>query len=312
MRPHILSLILFFSICDLPLAIAASWGFNDATVSVHGKKAGVGGGEKQKLVENKSLPDPILLGVSDTLKILLTTTEDKQGSRPHQAFLLLREPKSNLDTSFPLSVKDGGKGKLELSQKDLPVQFASRAQTLSASLVIASFGSSKPYRSHAFDLKIHLDPSAPPSSIDKPLRYGKLPEIHHIFKSDPKSPPKIITIVFAGAVVAALPTLLIVVWSSNTSPDRPMLMFVPHPVALVGSKHQPHVKSLRKLTTISRRVLPFDTGYGRDLFHVLHVLESLSDITRCCCCRIDLFPERKQGFTGSPGAKTCWSEIEKI
>ncbi|CAO1596327.1 hypothetical protein XANCAGTX0491_000178 [Xanthoria calcicola] len=213
MRPHILSLILFFSICDLPLAIAASWGFNDATVSVHGKKAGVGGGEKQKLVENKSLPDPILLGVSDTLKILLTTTEDKQGSRPHQAFLLLREPKSNLDTSFPLSVKDGGKGKLELSQKDLPVQFASRAQTLSASLVIASFGSSKPYRSHAFDLKIHLDPSAPPSSIDKPLRYGKLPEIHHIFKSDPKSPPKIITIVFAGAVVAALPTLLIV-WLS--------------------------------------------------------------------------------------------------
>lgn len=48
MRPHILSLVLFFSICDLPLTIAASWGFNDATVSVHGKKAGVGGDEKQK------------------------------------------------------------------------------------------------------------------------------------------------------------------------------------------------------------------------------------------------------------------------
>ncbi|CAL8576766.1 hypothetical protein XPA_002631 [Xanthoria parietina] len=214
MRPHILStVVLFFSLCGLPLAIAASWGFNDATLSVHGKKAGVGGGEKQKLVENKSLPDPVLLGVSDTLKILLTTTEDKTGSRPHQAFLLLREPKSNLDTSFPLSVKDGGKGKLELSHKDLPVQFASRSQTLSASLVIASFGSSKPYRSHAFDLKIELDPSAPPSSVDKPLRYGKLPEIHHIFKSDPQSPPKIITIIFAGAVVVALPTLLIV-WLS--------------------------------------------------------------------------------------------------
>ncbi|KAL8988451.1 MAG: hypothetical protein Q9169_008552 [Polycauliona sp. 2 TL-2023] len=228
MRPHILSTVaLFFSLWDLPLATAASWGFNDATISIHGKKAGVGGGDKKKylkttlhycqetdlapsLIENKSLPDPVVLGELDNLKILLTTIENKKPSRPHQAFLLLREPKSNLDTSFPLSIKESGKGKLELSHKDLPVQFSTRSQTLSASLVIASFGSSKPYRNHAFDLKIELDPSSPPRAADKPLRYGKLPEIHHIFKSDPKSPPKIITIVFAGAVIAALPALFIV------------------------------------------------------------------------------------------------------
>ncbi|KAL8666512.1 MAG: hypothetical protein Q9168_007464 [Polycauliona sp. 1 TL-2023] len=214
MRSHILSTaFLFLSTWALPSATAASWGFNDASISVHGKKAGVGGGEKKNLVENKSLPDPVLLGESDTLKIVLTTTENKKSSRPHQAFLLVREPKSNLDTSFPLSIKDSGKGKLELTHKDLPVQFSSRSQTLSASLVIASFGSSKPYRNHAFDLKIEFDPSSPPRAVDKPIRYGKLPEIHHIFKSDPKSPPKIITIVFAGAVIAALPTLLIV-WLS--------------------------------------------------------------------------------------------------
>lgn len=67
-----------------------------------------------RLTENKSLPDPISLGASETLKIVLTTNEDKKASRPHQAFLLLREPKSNLDTSFPLSVKESGKGKVEL------------------------------------------------------------------------------------------------------------------------------------------------------------------------------------------------------
>ncbi|KAL8776497.1 MAG: hypothetical protein Q9213_008251 [Squamulea squamosa] len=169
------------------------------------------------LVENKSLPEPILLGESDTLKIILTTNEDKKASRPHQAFLLLREPKSNLDTSFPFSVRDSGKGKVELSHKDLPAQFLSGPKTLSASLVIASFGESKPYRNHAFDLKIDFDPSSPPLSVDKPLRYGKLPEIHHIFKSDPKSPPKIITIVFAAAVIAALPSLFIVVCSPDFS-----------------------------------------------------------------------------------------------
>ena len=33
-----------------PIITAASWGFEDATISVHGKKAGVGGGLKEKYV----------------------------------------------------------------------------------------------------------------------------------------------------------------------------------------------------------------------------------------------------------------------
>ena len=57
-------------------------------------------------------------------------------------------------------------------------------------------------------MSISLDPNSPLPSTEKPLRYGKLPEIHHIFKSDPTSPPKIITIVFTAAVMAALPVLL--------------------------------------------------------------------------------------------------------
>ena len=98
------------------------------------------------------------------------------------------------------------------SHKDLPVQFlASPPKTLSASLIIASFGTSDPYRGPAFDIKIELDPSAPPPAVEKPLRYGKLPEIHHIFKPDPKSPPKIITLFFTGLVIAALPLLLVIV-----------------------------------------------------------------------------------------------------
>lgn len=75
-------------------------------------------------------------------------------------------------------------------------------------LVIASFGSSKPYSNHVFDLKVKLDPNAPFAAPERPLRYGKLPEIRHTFKADPRSPPKIVTLVFAGAVIAALPTLL--------------------------------------------------------------------------------------------------------
>lgn len=44
---------------------------------------------------------------------------------------------------------------------------------------------------------------------EKPLRYGKREEIHHIFKDDPQSPPKVISLVFTLAVVAMVPALLI-------------------------------------------------------------------------------------------------------
>ena len=78
---------------------------------------------------------------------------------------------------------------------------------LSAELILASFGSTKPYKSKAFDLSIKHVSGAPRPAVEKPLRYGKLPEIHHIFRPDPKSPPVIITLVFAIAALAAFPAL---------------------------------------------------------------------------------------------------------
>jgi oligosaccharyltransferase complex subunit delta (ribophorin II) len=59
-----------------------------------------------------------------------------------------------------------------------------------------------------FDLAITRDPNVPISAPETPVRYAAESEIHHIFRDDPKSPPKIITIVFTAAVAAALPILL--------------------------------------------------------------------------------------------------------
>ncbi|KAL6716399.1 hypothetical protein ACLMJK_005966 [Lecanora helva] len=185
---------------------ASSWGFDDGTVSVQGKKAGVGRGSKDKLSVSQPLSKSVELGPDDNLKILITTKEDKQSKRPHQTFLWIKDPKSSLDTSFAFQVKENGKAKVEISQKDIPNQLLSTSGPLEASLVIASFGSSKPYSSKAFDLSVDRDPGLP--AQEKPLRYGKLPEIHHIFKSDPTSPPKIITLIFTAAVVFALPVLV--------------------------------------------------------------------------------------------------------
>lgn len=48
------------------------------------------------------------------MKIILTTQEDKTAKRPHQAFLNIKHVDTQLETSYPLAVKETGKGKVEL------------------------------------------------------------------------------------------------------------------------------------------------------------------------------------------------------
>ncbi|MCJ1276315.1 hypothetical protein MMC21_004120 [Puttea exsequens] len=204
------SSLLYLLLGTASLSSAAhSWAFGDATVTVF-EKGGGAGALKEKFSPNKPLGKQLSLGASDSLKIVLTTQEDSKPKRPHQAFLHLQDSKSGLETSFPFQVKDNGKGKIDLAQKDIPTQLLSSSEPLSASIIVASFGPSKPYEGKAFELRIDLDPiNSPKLEKEKPLRYGNLSEIHHIFKSDPTSPPRIITIIFTAAVVAMLPALFI-------------------------------------------------------------------------------------------------------
>ncbi|KAI9766618.1 MAG: hypothetical protein M1840_006429 [Geoglossum simile] len=188
-------------------AASSSWSFSEAIVSLHGK--GASGGSKDKLSNHAPLSKPIALGASDSLKVILTAVEGKTPKRPHQALLLVKDVETGLETSFPFAVKDSGKGKLDLAQKDLPPQFLTTSKPLLATLLLGSFGPSAAFSNHVFNLDLILDPSVPISPVEKPLRYGKLKEIHHIFRSDPKSPPIIITLVFLAAAIACLPTLFI-------------------------------------------------------------------------------------------------------
>lgn len=94
------------------------------------------------------------------------------------------------------------------THKDLPIQFLTSSKPILASLVIGSFGSSKPYKSKIFDLNVSRDANVPLVIPEPPLRYAAEKEIHHIFREDPRSPPKIISLVFAAAVAGALPVLL--------------------------------------------------------------------------------------------------------
>lgn len=67
-----------------------------------------------RLAPAKALTSPVTLGAADTLKVVLTTQDGKAAKRPHQAFLLLQDPTTKLDVSYPFSVKESGKAKVEL------------------------------------------------------------------------------------------------------------------------------------------------------------------------------------------------------
>lgn len=71
-----------------------------------------------------------------------------------------------------------------------------------------------------FDINVVRDPRSGAATYEAPLRYGKRPEIKHIFRSDPKNPPKIISLVFAAAVLATVPVLLISVSFTINSLDH--------------------------------------------------------------------------------------------
>jgi hypothetical protein len=92
-------------------------------------------------------------------------------------------------------------------QKEIPAQILASSSALRATIVLASFGdSSESFSNHVFNLKIENSNPAP--SPATPQRYGKLQEIHHIFRADPKNPPVVISVVFTFFVFDALLFLL--------------------------------------------------------------------------------------------------------
>ncbi|TVY83306.1 Uncharacterized protein LSUE1_G001542 [Lachnellula suecica] len=187
------------------VAKSASWGFDEAVLTVTAKGAA---GLENKLSDHAPLSKAVSLGAQDALKVIITATEDGTPKRPHQAFLLLRDQDSGLETTFPFTMKENGKGKVDFTQKDIPVQLLTSKSPLRATLLLASFGTSIQFSNHVFNLDIKLDPNTALPKYDAPLRYGKLPEINHIFRADPKSGPIIISLFFVGAVLATVPILL--------------------------------------------------------------------------------------------------------
>ncbi|KAL1902688.1 hypothetical protein Sste5346_001131 [Sporothrix stenoceras] len=189
---------------------ASAWSFDDGSITITSKGPS-SNKVTEKLNAKSSLGKALVLGSNDVAKITLTTKDNGKEKRPHQAFLLLQDPMSGLEAPFPLTIKESGKGSVQISHKDIPVQLLASGNKVRASLVIGSFGSAQGYVSPSsdglFDLQFAHDPNMPAPSAATPERYTKKGEINHIFRADPRSPPKVISLFFVLAVAATVPVL---------------------------------------------------------------------------------------------------------
>lgn len=146
------------------------------------------------------------------------------------------------------------------------------------------------YNSPAFPLTIPHDSNAPAVAVETPLRYGKLPEIHHIFRSDPKSPPLIISSFFLLAVLGTIPMLLgavrlipfyLYLCLLTSSPYVPLCLprtdSVNWTVALPRRQHLIPPSRPVDLAGLARGLSRIHRRHRGCLLPILHQLESIPD-----------------------------------
>lgn len=93
---------------------ASSWTFADGKVEVI-PKAGADGAatSTHPFTEKERVKQTVTLRQADKIKVSLTAKEGSKAKRPHQAFLMVKEA-SGLEAPYALSVKESGKGSVEI------------------------------------------------------------------------------------------------------------------------------------------------------------------------------------------------------
>ncbi|KAG9292259.1 hypothetical protein G9A89_009071, partial [Geosiphon pyriformis] len=154
------------------------------------------------------LESPLQLVEDDNLKIILTIRDlknEKVFHQPHQAFLTLTNEKTNAQAVLILQVRDNGKARLELDMKSAPRELIMASADYTLDLIIGTFSSNHPikYTIGTAHIKVLKKPSLPP-----PIKYGPLPEIHHIFKESERLAP--IWLTYSFVIIVLTPWIFLI------------------------------------------------------------------------------------------------------
>ncbi|KAF9262185.1 oligosaccharyl transferase delta subunit [Marasmius fiardii PR-910] len=171
----------------------------------------------EPLSVSQKLSSSLSLEQTDVLKLSFQVVDKESGNgvQPQQTFLRFYDANTTEEGIQPLRISTSGKVKFELNMakppSSLPPTFATPLQ------VTLLLGNSqyKPLKINLFDL--HVPPSYPVAEHPDEALYRKRPDIQHTFRPEPKTPPKVMSAVFAG-LVGGLPwVLLIGLWSQLTN-----------------------------------------------------------------------------------------------
>jgi oligosaccharyltransferase complex subunit delta (ribophorin II) len=125
MTKFIRAFIFVLSIAAVAVA-AGSWTISDATLAVGPKgKEPTSSFTYFKVLQfqtdeinsfgaSSQVEEILELSPTDTLRLTYTTKEGDKATRPHQSFILVEDPSTNLDIAIPVPVKPSGKAKLDL------------------------------------------------------------------------------------------------------------------------------------------------------------------------------------------------------
>ncbi|RPB28687.1 oligosaccharyltransferase subunit ribophorin II [Terfezia boudieri ATCC MYA-4762] len=185
------------------------WNISGAKL-VTAKKGDTSPSVSEEFTIDKPVSTPITLSSGEALRLSMTFKAGNEVGVPHQAYLFVQQADTGIETFFPFDVAPTtAKAKLEITHKDLPPSFIVSSSPLTLTMAIGDFTENiKSIFIPVAQVQLNFDSmtvSAAKRSLgESPVVYAPLPELRHTFRPDPKNPPKILTLIFLGAIGAAL------------------------------------------------------------------------------------------------------------
>ncbi|KAG1745394.1 uncharacterized protein EDB91DRAFT_1236327 [Suillus paluster] len=169
-----------------------------ASLPLHSPRFMISASDVTQLLFTKK-PEPLTLGATDTLKFTFQITENDNGKVSNRS----KRSSDSMTVSGkegiqPVRVTPGGKAKFELVLPtcDLHPSPQLRTDSLEVSFMLGSFVHA-PEKYDLFDLSIPT--SQTPTEHSDEASFHILPVIKHTFRPDQRSPPRLISAVFAAA-----------------------------------------------------------------------------------------------------------------
>ncbi|KAK9491822.1 hypothetical protein V1508DRAFT_456699 [Lipomyces doorenjongii] len=208
----------------------SAWTFSDATLAINERSGTL---ETRPFSMSVPLPEIISLPSSALARLRFTVRSDltpDTNNKPHQAYAIIEDPVTSLESSFPVDVRENGRARVDIDYKTIPTALLGPNKPLTVTIVLASFGAESPLKVEIGQVQPVYNGPAPAG----PIRFGPKPEIIHIFRPDSKFVSSTVSLFFS-AIVVFVAIVLISSWSYlGVMPSKLLTALASSPLGHLG------------------------------------------------------------------------------